>query len=385
VKWSWKVARVAGIDVNVHVTFFILLAWVGLNHYLVRNRLGDAAEGIVFILALFAIVVLHELGHALVAKHFGVRTRDITLLPIGGMARLERIPEQPKQELLVALAGPAVNVALAAVLFAVLAAGGRLTAFTDLTLVGGDFLSKLMWINVSLAVFNLLPAFPMDGGRVLRAVLALRLNYLRATQVAASIGQGIALLLGLLGLFLNPFLVLIALFVWMGAAQEAGMAQIHAGLGGIPVGQVMTTEFRTLSPEEPLSEAARQTLAGYQHDFPVVVDGRVVGVLTQENLLAGLTTGGPRTQIGDAMQRSFETADPTEMIEPVLVRMQSSACRALPVLRNGELTGIVTAENVGEFLLIHAAMRGRRQGPTKTDPGSFSFAARRSRGARRAW
>ena len=358
-KWSWKIAQLAGIGIYVHVTFLILLAWVGFSHYLLRHSWEDVADGILFIIALFAIVVLHELGHALTAKRFGVRTRDITLLPIGGVARLERIPDEPRQELLVALAGPAVNVLLAAILFAVLAAGERLTALTDVTLVGGDFLSKLMWVNVSLAVFNLLPAFPMDGGRVLRALLAIRMNYLRATQIAAGIGQGIALLFGLLGLFVNPFLVFIALFVWMGAAQEAAMAQMRSALGGVPVGQVMTTEFRTLSPREPLSQAARQTLAGYQHDFPVVDGGRVVGVLTRESLLAGLTKGGPQAEVGEAMQRSFETADPAEMAELALARLQSSACRALPVLRNGQLVGIVTLENAGEFMMIQTAMRGR--------------------------
>ena len=360
-KWSWKVGQVAGIGIYVHVTFLILLAWVGLSHYLLRRSWEDVADGTVFIIALFAIVVLHELGHALMAKRFGIRTRDITLLPIGGVARLERIPEEPRQELLVALAGPAVNVLLAAILFAMLAAGERLTAVTDLTLVGGDFLSKLMWVNVSLAVFNLLPAFPMDGGRALRSLLAIRMNYVRATQIAATIGQGIALLLGLLGLFVNPFLVFIALFVWMGAGQEAGTAQIRSALGGIPVGEVMATEFRTLSPHEPLSQAVRHTLAGYQQDFPVVEHGRVAGVLTREGLLGGLTKAGPQAEVGEAMQRSFDTADPGEMAELVLARLQSSACRCLPVLRNGQLVGIVTLENVGEFIMIRAAIRERRE------------------------
>ncbi len=358
-KWSWKIAQVAGIGIYVHATFLILLAWVGFSHYLLRHSWEDVADGIVFIVALFAIVVLHELGHALTAKRFGVRTRDITLLPIGGVARLERIPDAPRQELAVTLAGPAVNVLLAAILFAVLAAGERMTALSEVTLVGGDFLSKLMWVNVSLALFNLLPAFPMDGGRVLRALLAIRMDYLRATQVAASIGQGIALLLGLLGLFVNPFLVFIALFVWMGAAQEAGMAQMRSALGGVPVGQVMTTEFRTLSPHELLSQAARHTVAGYQQDFPVIEDGRVVGVLTREGLLAGLTKGGPQAQVAEAMQTRFETADPAEMAELALARLQSSGCRSLPVLRNGQLVGIVTLENAGEFMMIQAAMHER--------------------------
>jgi Zn-dependent protease len=363
---SWKLARIAGIDIYVHVTFLILLAWVGLSHYLLRHRWLDVAEGMVFIIALFAIVVLHELGHALMARRFGIRTRDIILLPIGGVGRLERIPDEPRQELLVALAGPAVNVVLAAVLFAVLAASERLTALTDMTLVGGDFLSKLMWINVSLAIFNLLPAFPMDGGRVLRALLAIRMNYLRATKIAAGIGQATALLFGLLGLFVNPFLVLIALFVWMGAAQEASIAQMRAALGQLRVGQVMTTEFRTLSPREPLSEAARKALAGYQRDFPVLEDGRVVGVLTQESLLSGLTAGGLDASVSEAMQTSFETADPSDMVEPVLARLQASNCRALPVVREGRLAGMLTLDGIGEFLTIEAAMDARRKGRRTT-------------------
>jgi len=358
---SWKIAQVAGIGIYVHVTFLILLAWVGLSHYLPRHSWLDVADGIVFIIALFAIVVLHELGHALTAKRFGIRTRDISLLPIGGVARLERIPDEPSQELLVALAGPAVNVVLAAVLFAVLAASERLTALTDMTLVGGDFLSKLMWINVSLAIFNLLPAFPMDGGRVLRALLAIRMSHLRATKIAASIGQATALLFGLLGLFVNPFLVLIALFVWMGAAQEASIAQMRAALDQMRVGEVMTTEFRTLSPRDPLSEAVRKALAGYQRDFPVLEDGRVVGMLTRENLLVGLTVRGLNAAVSEAMQTSFETADASDMVEPVLARLQTSTCRALPVVREGTLAGMLTLEGIGEFLTIEAAMDARHK------------------------
>src|SRR6266705_4495348 len=148
--WSWKLGRVAGIDVYMHGTFLILLAWVAVSHYLQRHDLADAGAGVIFILALLAIVVLHELGHALTARHYGIRTRDITLLPIGGVARLERMPDDPKQELLVAVAGPAVNVALAALLFAVLAAGRRFAEIRDVSMVGGNFLSKLMWMNVVL-------------------------------------------------------------------------------------------------------------------------------------------------------------------------------------------------------------------------------------------
>lgn len=351
-KWSWRIGRVAGIDVYLHATFLILLAWVGVSYYLERHRAADAVSGLAFICTLFGIVVLHELGHALTARRFGIRTRDITLLPIGGVARLERMPEEPKQELLVALAGPAVNVALAAILFVILAPA----ALQNVRLVGGNFLAKLFMVNLGLAAFNLIPAFPMDGGRVLRALLAMRMDYTRATDIAAKIGQGLALVFGAVGLFWNPFLIFIALFVWMGAAAEAGMVQMRSALGGIPIRRVMITDCQTLAPHEPLSRAVEHVLAGFQQDFPVIADGQVVGVLTRNDLMTALAQRGPQAPVGEVMRREFQTADPAEMTETVFARLQECHCRSLPVVQGGRLVGIVTAENVGEFLMIQSAL-----------------------------
>jgi Zn-dependent protease len=233
--WSWNIGRIAGIRLYVHFTFFILLAWIGLQHYEAHRELLEALSGMAFIVTLFGIVVLHELGHALAARRYGIPTRDITLLPIGGVARLERMPNDPWQELVVALAGPAVNVVLAAGIFALLVLGEGFAPLADVMRVGGSFLGQLFWINVMLAVFNLLPAFPMDGGRVLRALLAMWLPYVHATQLAASIGQGLALVFGFLGLLaffglpFNPMLLFVALFVWLGAEQEAAMVQMRFG------------------------------------------------------------------------------------------------------------------------------------------------------------
>jgi len=360
-KWSWRIGRIAGIGVYMHVTFLILLLWVAASYYMVRHSWAEAVVGLIFILALFGIVVLHELGHALTARRFGIRTRDITLLPIGGVARLERMPDDPKQELLVALAGPAVQEVLAAILFGLLVAGRGLVMYNDLTLAGGSFLSKLMWINVGLAVFNLLPAFPMDGGRVLRALLATRMPYVRATHIAASIGQAMALLFGFFGLFSNPFLVFIALFVWMGAAQEAGLVEIKSALGGIPVQRVMMTRFRTLAPEDRLSRAVEQILAGSQQDFPVVESGQVVGVLTRNDLMSGLAKRGEAALVADCMQREFRVAAPDELAETVFTRLQDCTCRTIQVVQQGELVGVVTMENVGEFMMIQTALQGEQQ------------------------
>jgi Zn-dependent protease len=361
-KWSWKFMRIAGIDVYMHATFLILLGWVGVSHYIQRFSIADAWSGIIFIVALFGIVILHELGHALMARRFGIRTRDITLLPIGGIARLERMPEDPKQELLVALAGPAVNVVLAAVFFVFVPATTLMTLM-NVRPVGGRFLSNMLWVNLTLAVFNLIPAFPMDGGRVLRSLLAMRMDYLRATQIAAATGQGLALMFGFVGLFTNPFLVFIALFVWMGAAGEASMVQIKSALGGIPIRHVMITNFRTLAPQDPLANAVEHVLAGFQEDFPVVEDGHLVGILMRTDLMKALAQRGQDTPIAEVMQRQFQIADPAEMAETVFARLQACNCHSLPVTQGGQLVGIVTAGNVGEFLMIQTALR-ERGGPS---------------------
>jgi Zn-dependent protease len=225
---AWQIGRVAGIVVQVHWTFLLLIGWVVLTHTRDGGDAGDALRGVALTLAVFTCVVLHEFGHALTARRFGIGTRDITLLPIGGLARLARMPDEPRQELLVAAAGPAVNVVLAGALALVLGFTGTHVRVTDATLMGARFVDQLMWINVVLVVFNLLPAFPMDGGRVLRALLALRMPYLKATRWAATTGQTIAVALGFAGVMLpSPFLVLIALFVFSGARAEARMVELR--------------------------------------------------------------------------------------------------------------------------------------------------------------
>ena len=357
-KWSWRIGRIAGIDLQVHVTFLLLLGWVAISYYTVRRSVTDAVVGVAFILSLFAIVVLHELGHALTARRFGIPTRNITLLPIGGIARLERMPDDPKQELLVALAGPAVNVVLAAILYVVLQLGAGTASPTDMARAGGSFLNRLLWINVTLAAFNLLPAFPMDGGRVLRALLAMRMDYARATRVAATVGQAMAVIFGFVGLFYNPFLVLIALFVWMGAAAEAATVQMRSTVGVVPVQRAMITDFRTLAPGDPLARAVDYVLAGFQEDFPVVDGGRLAGVLTRADLLRALAKRGTEARVEDVMQRDFETADPRDMLETVMERLQRR--RMLPVLQNGRLVGLLTPANLGELLMIEDALRSAR-------------------------
>ena len=359
-KWSWKLGEVAGIGVHVHATFLLLIAWVALLHWLEERSLGLVLQGVGFVLVLFACVLLHELAHALTAKRYGIKTRDITLLPIGGMAQLERIPDDPRQEVWVTLAGSAVNVVIALVLFAWLQLTGGLEPLNKLSVTGGSFAMRLMTVNVILVVFNMLPAFPMDGGRVLRALLAMRMEYTKATQIAASLGQGLAFALGFIGLFTNPFLVFIALFVWIGAAQEASMVQIRSALEGIPVARAMLTDFRSLTSRDSLARAVDLILTGSQQDFPVVDDGHVVGVLTRGDLLIALAQRGQQTPVVDVMRREFQTVASSEMLDTVFARLQTCECHVLPVVQRGQLVGLVTMDNVGEFVAIQTALVQRR-------------------------
>ncbi len=360
-KWSWKLCEYRGIGVYMHATFLILIGFVVLSHWSAGQSLAKALEGVGFILALFTCVVLHEFGHALMAARFGIKTRDITLLPIGGVARLERMPEKPLQELWVALAGPAVNVVIAAILFAWIRFADAFAPFEQLSVTSGPFLERLMVVNVMLVAFNMLPAFPMDGGRVLRALLATKLEYAHATQIAASIGQAMALLFAFLGFFTNPFLIFVAFFVWIGAAQEAGMANMKAALGGIPVKRAMMTDFHSLQPGDVLQRAIELVLATPQQDFPVLENARVVGILPSRDLMVALQRRGPEAIVGDVMRRDFLSVDANDMLDAALTRIQAAeCCQTAPVIQRDTLVGLLTAENVREFLLIASALEKRR-------------------------
>jgi Zn-dependent protease/CBS domain-containing protein len=364
-KWAWKLGRFAGIDVYMHVTFLLLVGFIALSAYRQTGTLASAVGGVVFILALFASVILHEFGHALTARRYHIATRDITLYPIGGVARLERMPDKPIEELWVALAGPAVNVVIALLLFVWLSVTGGLTPLAQMGVVDGPLLERLLYANVSLVLFNLLPAFPMDGGRVLRALLALRLDYVRATQIAALLGQAMAVLFGFAGLFGNPFLLFIAWFVWMAASQESSLVQIKSALGNIPVSRAMLKDYRTVSPDDPLQVVIDLILAGSQQDFPVAAEGRVVGVLTRQAVLTALSKRGEAGRVAEVMERDFHTASPNDMLEPLFLSMQAQRCRIVPVVNHGQLVGLVTLENIGEFLMIQSALETR----PRTVPG----------------
>jgi Zn-dependent protease/CBS domain-containing protein len=364
--WSVRLGRVAGIPIYLHWTFIILVASLVLGSWLLTQDLIGALEGGAFVLSLFGCVVLHELGHALTARHFGIPTQDITLLPIGGVARLQRMPEKPIQELIVALAGPAVNVVIAGLLFGVF--GVRMPEEgleAPKHLVEAPFWPKLMEVNLFLAAFNMLPAFPMDGGRVLRALLAMQLPYSQATRLAATVGQWMAILFGLIGLTIgHPLLLLIALFVWIGAEGEAVQVEERIALSNVLVREAMLTDFHTLHPDDTLGYAADLLLAGTQQDFPIVssLERGVEGLLTRSELLSGLARAGRDAPVKDFAKTDVPSVEADSPLAAAVTKLREGPYSCLQVVEDGTTVGLLTLENIGELLMVRSAL-GQEGGP----------------------
>ncbi len=350
-RWSFKVAKIKGISVRLHITFLLFLLLLAFSATL-AGGLTAGLSRTAFILAVFITIILHELGHSLVAMKYGIRVRDINLLPIGGIARIEKIPEEPTQELKMALAGPLVSFTIAGLIFLLLEFIGDFLA-DPIAL----FLQRLMQVNIVLAIFNLLPALPMDGGRVFRALLARRMNFVEATRIAGTVGQGLAVLLALAGVIFNPWLLFIALLVYMGAEEEARMVQLRSLLKDIPVSQAMSTDIHILSPEDTIAQVIDLIYHGCQQDFPVVKEGKVVGILTKMQILSGLRGGNTNLTIDKIMQKNFVTLRPDDLLGYAYTQLLSCECSSLPVVEKGELKGILTLENIGHYFMFESALR----------------------------
>lgn len=357
-KWSFNIAEIAGIKIQVHLTFLIIVAWFALAYWQMVGTLAGVLEGVSFILALFFCVVLHELGHALTARKFGIKTRSITLLPIGGIAAIEKVPDDPREEILIALAGPTVSLGIALLLWILLTVTGSLVSVEEMGVAGGPFLQRLMIVNLIIAIFNLIPAFPMDGGRVFRALLSMRMEAVKATRIAAGVGQFIAILFAALGLMYNPFLFLIAVFIWFGATTEVHAATIKQALSDVLAAQAMVTDFHVLESGDPLAKAIELTLTGSQKDFPVVEGDKVIGVLTQADLLRGLQQGGDQLTVATVMQGAVVNVHPGDHMEQVLGLMQGHPHGLVTVSESGQLKGIINFDNIFELLRIQAAIEG---------------------------
>jgi Zn-dependent protease len=356
--WSLTIGRIAGTDIRLHFTFLLFLVWIGLSDYL-RGGPAAALDSIVFILLVFLCVTLHEFGHIAMARRFGIRTPQVILSPIGGIASMERMPEKPAQELIVALAGPLVNVVIALLLMALFGLG--LTGITALDFDTATLAERLLVVNIMLVLFNMVPAFPMDGGRVLRAVLAMNLGAPRATALAARIGQGFAFLFVLLGLFYNPILVLVGVFIYFAAASEEQSATFTGFASRLKVGDAMEPSPVLLLEEEPLSRAVDALLSSPQKEFPVVDRaGRIVGLLDRDAMILGLRGKGAEAPVGTAMRPS----DPLFMDQPLVdafSRMRASGARAEVVIdADGKAAGILSQENIAEMMMVENAQPGWR-------------------------
>ncbi len=369
--WSFRIGRVAGTDVKVHITFLLLLGFFAIEGYREAGPAG-AVGTTLFTLSLFGCVILHEFGHILMARRFGVRTPDVILLPIGGVARLERIPEDPRQELLIALAGPAVTAGIAALLYLLITATtGSSPPLQPFRVVEhAPFANQLMDVNVGLLLFNLIPAFPMDGGRVLRALLASRLGLIRATRIAARVGQALAVAFGIAGLYVSPILILIALFVFAGAGTEAAAVEARSLARGLTVDRVMVIEFRELPVHARLQDAVDLLLTTDQREFPVVDNlGHLEGLLTRERLIRGLSQLGPQSTVAESMVTPVAALPVGLDFPTALDRLRMSGLPALPVQNaNGKLVGLFTLDNISELLLVRRAVEKLHQDPTGGSP-----------------
>ncbi len=363
--WSLNIGRVAGTVVRVHITFLLFLAWIFAAAY-ASSGAATAWDTLLFVVLLFLCVLLHEFGHIFTARAFGVTTPYVTLLPIGGVAQLERIPEEPYEELLIAIAGPMVNVVITLLL--VFLAGAHLNPSAAVAVDNTQIsmVDRLAIVNLFLALFNLIPAFPMDGGRVLRAALASRWGYVRATEISATIGQFVAFALGFVGLLYNPLLIFIAIFVYLAAASESHMVALRAASHGVPVSHAMVTHFEALSPEGHLDGAVQTLLQTGQGEFPVV-DGaaRPLGVLDRGALIRALKTLGPDARVADAMSPEFPTVSHRVTLEQAFKVLQEKGVPAIGVTdAAGKLIGLVTGETIAEMMMLRDALpHGPRIGP----------------------
>lgn len=359
--WSLNVGSIAGTAVRIHVTFLLLLAWIGFAAFQTGGSQA-AVNGVVFIVLLFACVLAHEFGHIFMARRFGIATPDVTLLPIGGVAALERMPETPREQLLVALAGPAVNVVIAAVLLLWLSISAEpdnvargLARVEDPNV---SLIARLAAANLVLVLFNLIPAFPMDGGRVLNALLAMRMDKGRAVQISARIGQVMAFVFGFLGLVSgNPLLVLVALFVYLAAASEAQSSSLEQMTSGLEVSDAMETRFAVVPVDASIAEAVHILLATGQQEFPVVDAFRKpVGLLTRDSLIEALRASGENAPITDAIKDAPPSVRSRDKLDAGVAAMNRLGAPALCVVDgDGAVIGLLTMQNVAEMLMIRSA------------------------------
>ncbi|MBS1716503.1 MAG: site-2 protease family protein [Armatimonadetes bacterium] len=349
---SFQIASVDGIPIRIHFTLWLLLIWLGAASH------SSGLTIVLLAVSILACIVLHELGHALVARHFGIITRDITVYPIGGVASLSGRRPKPHEEFWIALAGPAVNFLIAGLLAPIVLASSHKFPFLNAPLGSLSFIDAVFVANLWLPIFNLIPAFPMDGGRILRSVLAMRMPVPKATRIAAGVGQLFAILMAIFGMLSgNGFLILIAFLVFIGASQEITTAEGFSLVENHTAGEAMLRELKTVESGASLGEVAKILLEGSQQDFPVVVGTHTVGILTRSDIITGIATEGESAWVSSYMRRNFNQIEPNAPLARALEALSSGDRSPILVIENEELVGMLTSENIVEFMSLEHARR----------------------------
>lgn len=356
-RWSFKLGRIFGISFRIHVTFLLLL-WFVFMAGLSKKGTAEAVGAVLFVCAIFACVLIHELGHCLIARQFGTQAKSITLLPIGGVASMEEGLENPEHEIAISIIGPLINLAIAGVLYLLV---GRSVGVALPNLFPDSvqsFFAGLIGANIILAVFNLIPAFPMDGGRVLRGIVALKADYVWATSVAVFVGEALALLFIFYGIFFNWWLTLIGIFIYLGAGAEKRQVMLHSLLREVPASAAMATDFRILKPDELLSRSLEHIYHGCQEDFPVVGDSGIQGILTRTGMIAAIHEKGVDIAVSEAVDRDFLSVDPQMPLDKVYRQLLSGGKSVAVVLDGTKIKGMLSLESVSRYFMIRSALKG---------------------------
>jgi len=360
-KGAIKIGKIAGIDIYLHWTFSILIAYITFIHYKEGQNLQQISWAIFFIVCVFVTVILHELGHAITAKKFKINTKDIIILPIGGLARFETIPEKPKEEFIVSFAGPAVNmlIALISSFFIPLNDINSLKMQLTSSVNGSNFMLNFFIVNVWLALFNLIPAFPMDGGRVLRAALSLFLNRRLATNIAARIGQALAVMFIIGGFFVNPFLVLIGFYIFLGAQAEEEYIFTNSILQKYKVKDAIMNSVQRLNSNDTIKSAIQLLFNSTDDNFLIYENDRYVGIITREEIINSLSSHAENEEIQNIMTKNIVFLDADEPLDNAYKQLQIRQPNVMPVLENNNLIGTLTVKNILDFLLIKDAEENR--------------------------
>lgn len=356
-KGSIKIGKIAGIGIFIHWSFTLLIAFIIFSNYRAGQNFEQIVWSIIFVLSIFLTVLLHELGHALAAKRYHIKTKDITLLPIGGLARLESLPEKPKEELVVAIAGPAVNMAIAIItaLFITIPGAEDLTMQLSSGINSGNFFLNFFVVNLWLALFNLIPAFPMDGGRMLRAILSMKFERHIATNIAARIGQIFAIVFVFLGVFINPFLVFIGLFIFLAAKAESEYTQAKSLLHGYTVKDALMQNYNSIDASETIKSAVKMLLDGQSKNFLVTENSHSVGTLSRDEIIRALAVQGENEIIYKVMNKDLIFLNADSPLEIAYQQAQELRSTLMPVVENNKLIGALDTENILEFIMVKDA------------------------------